>query len=231
MRKCFLFCCLFITIAVSAQSWIGAERTSNLFNEKSSMKVKKERTNKMGIMVKSGMASFSLDGWDCKSEIFGQVFFTYGGPIKPRNPECRWAFETGVGLDFYSGKARYSKGRYDEDEDILMIGLFTIPVKVKYILNPLSIRGKWNLNAGIDFCPLLVGIPTDEKIKKTSYHHLSSGDVGLKLNAEIGVGYETNHWGFSIGGFAGLTTPYSADAEKGSGPTMVGFYASLQYLF
>lgn len=229
MKRLLLLFSLCMSLTVHAQSIIGASsKSNNAGNQMASLKVKKHRTNQMGIMVKMGTVSYSLDGWDCTSNPFGQVYFMFGGPMKPKNPECRWFFETGLGFDYYSGKASHKGDRYGSDEDILMMGLLTIPAKAKYVINPLSTRGKWNLNAGIDFCPLLIGVPTDETSGKSSYHHLGS-DIGAKFNVEGGLGYETNHWGVSIGAFAGVTVIYSSDPQKGSGPTMTGLFGSVQY--
>ena len=214
MKKLLLFCCMLLATSAFSQSG----------------KVKKEKTVKQGIVVKGGMASYSIDGWDCDAGFTGEVYWSLSGLLKPKNTESHWAFETGLGIDFSKSKAVYSGRKRGIDEDIFCIGLFTIPCNAKYILNPLSTRGKWIVKAGIDFCPLEIGVPQEKEGKAiSSYYHLES-TVGMKIGIDGGLGYEGKHWGLYAGGFGGMMTPWSSEASLNSG-TMAGFYASLHYFF
>lgn len=196
-------------------------------------KVKKEKTEKNGIAVKGGMASYSIgNAWDCESGAFGEIYWSYSGLMKPRKPECHWAWEAGLGLDFYTGKATEANkhNRYDTPEDILMIGLFTIPMNAKYILNPLSTRGKWIAKIGADVCLLEIGVPSEDtgSTMYRDYRHLES-TLGTKFAADAQFGYEAKHWGLFVGGFAGAMAPYSG--ESSTTTCMYGYYASFQYYF
>lgn len=194
-------------------------------------KVKKEKTQKSGITVKGGMASYSIsDAWDCESGAFGEIYWSVSGLMKPHKPECHWGWEIGLGLDFYTGKVNDSSksSRYSTPEDILTIGLFTIPMNVKYILNPLSTRGKWIAKLGIDMCPLEVGVPNETEGSSRYSRHLES-TLGVRVGGDAQFGYEAKHWGFSVGGFAGVMGPYSG--ESSTSTSMYGYYASFQYYF
>lgn len=219
MKHLVLLVCLLFTTTAFAQTPNG------------SGKIKKVKTTKSAIVVKSGMASFSIDNWKCDPSLFVQAYFSMNGLMKPRNPESHWGFEVGFGIDYYGGTAQYDGSKKGTDEDFFMLGILDIPINVKYILNPLSTRGKWILKGGMDFCPLEVGVPTEEIGSKSSYSHLKSGSVGMKLNLDASFGYEAKHWGIFAGGFAGIMCSYSSSESSSGTPTNYGYYASLQYYF
>lgn len=220
MKNLLLLVCLLFTTTAFAQTPNGGG------------KVKKVKTTKSAIVVKGGMASFSVENWKSDPSLFVQAHWGLNGLFKPRNPESHWGYEIGVGFDYYGGSAHYEgEKRTTGDENILMLGLFDIQFNVRYILNPLSTRGKWMLKGGADICPLEVGVPTEEYSSKSSYTHLKTGGVGTKLNLDASFGYEAKHWGIFAGGFAGIMTPYSSDESSSGVPTNYGYYASLQYYF
>ena len=220
MRKLLLLVCLLFTTTAFAQTPIGEG------------KVKKVKTQKSAIVVKSGMASFSIDNWKSDPSLFVQAYWSINGLMKPRNPESHWGFEVGFGIDYYGGTAEYDGAKKTTGgEDIFMLGLFDIPVNVKYILNPLSTRGHWILKGGLDLCPREVGIPYGDYDSKSKYSHLESG-IGIKANFDASFGYEAKHWGVFVGGFVGFMGPYSSSEDSSDGgATSYGYYASLLYSF
>ncbi len=214
MKKAFLLCCLASLCAASASAGNG--------------KVNKEKTSKLGIMFKAGTNNFSMSKVGFDGGMYYGGYVTYGFPINPRNPECRWALETGFGLDFMSGKASYiDRGRYrdDIDDDAYLMNM-TIPCTVKYILNPLGSRGKWNVNAGVE-CSLGIGVPT---LEEDDDKYLKSGSFGIGAGINAGIGYEARHWGFSVGGRAGYYSSFDTEAYCYD-PASVGVYGALKYFF
>ena len=229
MRKLTLALCALFTLAANAQSDLVGTR-----------KVKKEKATKLGVSLKAGPASYSIDGFDCDGGMFAEAFFTINSPFKPSNLECPWHFEVGFGFDYYGGNATWAgKGRGEGGNDIMMIGLFDSPVAVKYVLNALGTRGKWNINAGINFCPLVVGatsIETHESYYSGDWHTLGS-EMGMRFGLNIGLAYEAKHFGVGIGAGYGWAIPYSS-SDFTSSPTtspetasILTYGASLKYMF
>ena len=229
MRILILALCALFALTANAQSGLVGTK-----------KVKKEKTTKLGLSLKAGPASYSIDGFDCDGGMFVEAFFTINRPFRPSNIECPWHFETGFGFDYFGGNATWKgKGRGEEDNGILMIGLFDIPVSVKYALNPLGTRGKWNINAGINFCPLVIGaasIETHESYRSSDWHTLGS-EMGMRFGLNAGVAYEAKHFGIGIGVGYGWVTPYSSGDVTSSPKTspettsILTYGVSLKYLF
>lgn len=224
MKHLLLVIGLFLTTSVPAQDFKGTG------------KVKKEKNEKLSIDVKIGTSSVSLDGWDCDPGTFVGAYFSYNALFKPKNPESHWGFDMGIGIEYYNGKANRDVNAYTRgtgEEDIMMMGLCAIPMHAKYFLNPLSTRGKWLVKAGMDICPFLVGIPTTKygTAMRNKYAHLDS-QSGFGLNGDVSFGYEAKHWGFSVGGYLGLMSPYSSgDDTSSDAPTISSYYLGIQYLF
>lgn len=103
----------------------------------------------------------SIGDYSGSGSTFGG-YFVCQGLLKPRNPECRWAYEVGFGISVSTATLEYDGKYKSTDEEVTTCRILDIPCSIKYSLNPLSTRGKWYLNAGLSVCPLAI-VPAGEK--------------------------------------------------------------------
>ena len=198
-------------------------------------KVKKEKKSKMGIGLDLGITNYKLENYSCDPGFCGEIKFIYTAPFSKRQ-EARWHGEINFGIEFYTGSAikENNKKATATSSNILFAEIFNISFKPKYILNRYSSRGHWFLYPGVIFCPLIAGVPTVETKtttingtrKKSEYLGTATG---LSFGGTIGLGYQTKHFGISIGGVAKLTAAYKEMSP--TTPTVFGGQVALTYLF
>lgn len=221
-RKLILLASLMMPAFLCAQSVHGGK------------KVKREKTEKSAIAVVGGIENMSIGDYSGSGSTFGG-YFMYQGLLKPRNPECRWAFEVGFGLSVSTANLEYdgkNKKSFDEEE-VTTFRMFDIPCNIKYSLNPLSTRGKWYLKAGLSVCPLAY-VPKGEKKGSLGYTHLDNGSLAVSAGINAGIAYEAKHWGFGLNGFAGIASSYSTDTDTDIDSDLFKSYGTtitLKYLF
>lgn len=219
-RFSFIVVLAMLTLFANAQS-------SNIVGGKS--KVKKEKVNKWGIEVEGGYANYSIKNYSCESGFSIEPRVVFSSPINPRNPEGRWYGELSVGLSFYTGKAEYEKKKSYASEDIFFAEMFNMGIKAKYLLNPLTTRGKWFLSPKLQVCPLALGVPKD-KGGKNDYHNLDS-EFGVSIGLGASIDYEAKHWGISLGGYGKMATGYSSSSDTSGSFSLYGATAAFKYLF
>lgn len=196
--------------------------------EEEVIKVKKEKTTRMGLYVSGAPVSYKISG--VSGSTSGTRFefgFAWSLPFKPSDIECPWLFNMKIGImDINTGKVSLDRKFSSDEEDLLMLGLFPMSFGVDYVCNPLSSRGKFKIYGLGRFSFLDIGVPYIERGK--SYNYLSS-DFGIGIGAEIGIKYGWQHFEIALGGFAGVNSTYS-DEKSGSMSNM-GVAATLFYYF
>jgi hypothetical protein len=228
MKKVVLLAFLCLPFCLYTNGQILSTASQEEAYKEETLNVKKESTSFVGIMAKGGTVSQSFVGYDFDKGNTMQVYLVYGGPISS-NPETHWYMSSGLGFEYYGGSYPW----YDDDENITkkniaMIGLCTIPLKLRYVFNPLSTGGKVYLDGGLDFCPIVFGIPIISE---------DTGSIGVKIGFEASLGFEIKHWGINAGAYYGITGAWNTkkatytEIKEGKGTKISGLYASLYYLF
>lgn len=217
-RKLILLASLMLPVFLCAQSVHGGK------------KVKREKTEKIGFAVVGGIEKMSIGDYSGSGSTFGG-YFVCQGLLKPRNPECRWAYEVGFGISVSTATLEYDGKYKSTDEEVTTCRILDIPCSIKYSLNPLSTRGKWYLNAGLSVCPLAI-VPAGEKKGSLGYTHLDNGSLAVSAGINAGIAYEAKHWGLGLNGFAGIASSYSTDTDIDTDLfNSYGTTISLKYLF
>lgn len=220
-RKLILLASLMMPAFLCAQSVHGGK------------KVKREKTEKFAIAVVGGIENMSISNYSGSGSTFG-VNYMYQGLLKPRNPECRWAFEVGLGLSVSTANMEYDgmNEKSSDEEEVTAFRIFDILYNMKYSLNPLSTSGKWYLKAGLNVCPCAL-VPTGEE-HSYGYTRLADSGLALSLGINAGIAYEAKHWGLGLNGFAGIAPSYSTDTDKDTYTALFKSYGTtitLKYLF
>ena len=190
-------------------------------------KVKKEKKTKLGVGITGGTMGYSFDNYSVDNGLLFGANFIVTTPLS-KNPEARWLGEFSIGFDLCKNEAKSDYGS-SYDTSCTTIDFFNLDVRFRYILNPMSTRGKWFVYPG--FAISLANIP----LGKTSSSKYAKGKrletkVGMGLTGECGIGYATKHLGFSAGPFAKVGAVLS-DKDGGTAPLMYGGALTLFYMF
>ncbi|MBR5062764.1 MAG: hypothetical protein IKX24_11590 [Prevotella sp.] len=189
-------------------------------------KVKKEKKLKMGLSLGIGTMGYSATQYSIKNGILGSVNYVATMPLN-NNPESRWLGEMGIGITYCKNSAEWEKSsRSNHDSKLFEIPNVTI--RLRYTLNPLSTRGKWYVYPGLSVCPIAI-FPVNETSDVNRKYKNLSDEFGCTLGIEGGIGYSSNHLGFSVGPFGKMGATYSND--KGNSPIMYGGILTLHYMF
>lgn len=197
------------------------------FAQDEPIKVKKEKTTRMGVVVTGAPAFYNVDGHSSTGGMRFGAGFAMTMPFKPRDIEFPWHFNMQFNIMDVSTGTVDLGGRSGED-DILMIELFPMSFGADYVFNPLSTRGKFKVYGLGRFSFLSVGVPyiSTSKLTSTTYRHLDS-EFGAGVGAEIGLKYGWQHIEIAVGGFIGVNGTYSS--EKSGSMSNMGVAASLFY--
>ncbi len=191
-------------------------------------KVKKEKKTKMGIALGAGSMGYSADQYSVSFGFLGSINFIMTMPFN-KNPESRWLGEMTIGLNYCKNNVEWDKSSRSKTSTTLL-EIPNIGVKCRYILNPMSTRGKWYIYPGISFCPLATFPVNETSSVNKNNKTLADDGPGLTFGGECGFGFAAKHLGFSVGPFIKIATSYSSKSNSTS-PAMYGGQFNLHYMF
>lgn len=190
-------------------------------------KVKKEKKIKMGLSLGVGTMGYSASQYSISYGILGSVGYVATMPLN-NNPESRWLGEMGINISYCKNDAKWEKSSLSKPNSKLL-EIPNISIRLRYILNPLSTRGKWYVYPGLSVCPIAT-FPVNGTSNVNTKHKTLSNEFGATLSVEGGLGFAARHFGLSVGPFVKIGAPYSSKAD-GNSPLLYGGILSLLYMF
>lgn len=192
-------------------------------------KVKKKKKTNWGVGITAGTMGYSFENYSIENGVLLGINAILTTPLSA-NPEARWLGELSFGFDYCNNEAKYNKNPSYTSYDTSTFTMdYYIDLRFRYIINPMSTRGKWYLYPGFSVSLATLPLGVDKSLKSFKGKELTT-EVGVGLTGECGIGYATKHLGFSAGPFAKVGAVLS-DEKGGAAPLMYGAALTLFYMF
>ena len=215
---------IIIMLLIAATNFASLSAQNDLIGDG---KVKKMKKTKMGLSLGIGTMGYSASQYSIKNGIMGSINYVATMPLNS-NPESRWLGEMGIGISYCKNSAEWEKSSLSNHNSKLL-EIPNIIIRLRYTLNPLSTRGKWYVYPGLSACPIATFPVNGDNDNNRKLKSLSD-EFGCTIGIEGGIGYSSNHLGFSVGPFGKIGAAYS-NKTNGNSPIMYGGILTLYYMF